>query len=993
MQTFAHYHELYFHRLIGCGILTPAVLLCMAQPALAAEPPTEPQLRIETGMHTATFMRIAVDRENRYLVTGSPDKTIRVWELPAGELLRVLRPPIREGHEGKINAVAISPDSWTIAAGGWTGYDWDGSTSIYLFDRVSGKLAKRLTGLPETIQHLAYSPDGRWLVATLSGANGIRVYRTADRPADYELIAEDSSYGGDSFGADFDRDNRLVTTSIDGLIRLYAPMPPPEQTLKPLKTVKAPGGKHPHGVSFSPDGTRIAVGYDDFAKVDVLSADDLHLLYSPDTSDVGKGNLLTVAWSVDGQRLYAAGGYQKQEQGKWHFPIRVWTEEGRGPARDVAAAVSTIMGLKPLASGGMVYGSGEPGFGLLDAGGKRTRLGSPATADVRNNEEGLLVSRDGSTVQFGYDLYGQSPARFSVQTRTLELDPAAIPDLTKPHTEEGPGLKIEDWIDNEHPLLNGQPLELILGDPSRSLAIAPDGQQFVLGSEWHLRCFNRAGKPCWPGLVPVPGIAWAVNISGDGRVVVAALGDGTIRWYRMEDGRELLALFPHADRRRWVLWTPSGYYAASIGGEELIGWRINRGKEQAGDFFPVWQFRDTYYRPDVVAKVLQTHDGPEALRLANAEAGRTQPVADITEQLPPVVRLAGKSEVIETKSDTITVRVTVHSSSGAPVTKFRVFIDGSEAPLAKGPPPISDQPAQEQERELVVPVPARDATVTIRAENEFGTSEPVTLAVKWTGRAVAEEMPDLYVLAVGVNYTTKDGKRTDFSLDYAEADAEAFVETMKGQKGRRYRDVHWQLVTKKVVRDGKSLTDDKTMHDAILTGLTWLKTSLVKPTDVGMLFLSGHGLNEGERYYFLPDGADRNKLLTTAIPGVLIAETIGQLRGTKLVFVDTCRSGNVDIVRLASEMARPKSGEGAVIFTSSTGTQVSLEHKDWKHGAFTKALIEGLKGNADVLKTGQITVNGLDSYVTAEVKRLTGKRQTPTSDKPGTVPSDFLVAK
>ena len=50
----------------------------------------------------------------------------------------------------------------------------------------------------------------------------------------------------------------------------------------------------------------------------------------------------------------------------------------------------------------------------------------------------------------------------------------------------------------------------------------------------------------------MPGTLWAVNVSGDGRLVVTAYSDGTIRWHRMDDGQELLAFFPMADRKRWV---------------------------------------------------------------------------------------------------------------------------------------------------------------------------------------------------------------------------------------------------------------------------------------------------------------------------------------------------------------------------------------------------------------------------------------------------------
>src|SRR5262249_35661020 len=141
-------------------------------------PPREPFLRIETGMHSALFRRIDVDSAERYLVTGSHDKTARVWELASGKLLQIRRVPQGSDEEGRIYAVAISPDGQTVAAAGWTGYAWDKTISIYLFERASGRLVRRLAELPTVIRHLHYSPDGRMLVAALGGSNGIRVYRT-----------------------------------------------------------------------------------------------------------------------------------------------------------------------------------------------------------------------------------------------------------------------------------------------------------------------------------------------------------------------------------------------------------------------------------------------------------------------------------------------------------------------------------------------------------------------------------------------------------------------------------------------------------------------------------------------------------------------------------------------------------------------------------------------------------------------------------------------
>ncbi|MBM3223514.1 MAG: hypothetical protein FJZ47_06915, partial [Candidatus Tectomicrobia bacterium] len=77
-----------------------------------------PILRLATGMHTAPILKRDVDAAQRYLVTGSLDKSMRVWELATGRFLRTIRPPLGLGDAGKIDAVALSPDGSTIAAGG-----------------------------------------------------------------------------------------------------------------------------------------------------------------------------------------------------------------------------------------------------------------------------------------------------------------------------------------------------------------------------------------------------------------------------------------------------------------------------------------------------------------------------------------------------------------------------------------------------------------------------------------------------------------------------------------------------------------------------------------------------------------------------------------------------------------------------------------------------------------------------------------------------------
>ncbi|MGB8145454.1 MAG: hypothetical protein WCF05_09835, partial [Chromatiaceae bacterium] len=196
-----------------------AFTLAFFRPAPGADGlPTEPILRLETGMHTGPIKRISVDQAGGLLITASDDKTLRLWTLDDGNLSKTLRAPIGEGEEGRLYAAALSPDGQWIAAGGATkaGTEGPGNYHLYLFDRVSGELRQHLFGLPNVINHLCFSRDGGYLAASLGG-DGIRVWATDG----WRQVASDSDYGDASHWCDFDAKGHLVTTSLDGQIRLY----------------------------------------------------------------------------------------------------------------------------------------------------------------------------------------------------------------------------------------------------------------------------------------------------------------------------------------------------------------------------------------------------------------------------------------------------------------------------------------------------------------------------------------------------------------------------------------------------------------------------------------------------------------------------------------------------------------------------------------------------------------------------------------------------
>ena len=99
--------------------------------------------------HEGQVSAVAFSPDGRRILTGSDDKTARLWDAETGKTLKVL-----SGHKGWVTSVAFSPDGRRILTGSI-------DKSARLWDAETGKALKAFSGHESNVLAVAFSPDGK----------------------------------------------------------------------------------------------------------------------------------------------------------------------------------------------------------------------------------------------------------------------------------------------------------------------------------------------------------------------------------------------------------------------------------------------------------------------------------------------------------------------------------------------------------------------------------------------------------------------------------------------------------------------------------------------------------------------------------------------------------------------------------------------------------------------------------------------------------------
>jgi len=234
--------------------------------------------------HTGAVRALAFAANNQWLVSGSTDGTVRLWELPQGTERHVL-----PGRFGAIRGVAFAPDTRMVASVGEDG-------SLRLWDWASRKEIRAVKGRLGILYTVTFAPDGL-MVATGGSDMMAYVWDVATLGKRYTLTGHTGAVHTVAFAP---HDALLSTGGAEGLIRLW------DLTTGQERHTLAGHRGAVSAVVFTPDGqTLVSTGADGTVRLwDVATGSARTIL----TGHTGPGH--TVALAPDGT-LLASGGQDR----------------------------------------------------------------------------------------------------------------------------------------------------------------------------------------------------------------------------------------------------------------------------------------------------------------------------------------------------------------------------------------------------------------------------------------------------------------------------------------------------------------------------------------------------------------------------------------------------------------------------------------------------------------------------------------------------------
>ncbi|KAJ6445186.1 LysM domain-containingprotein [Purpureocillium lavendulum] len=536
--------------------------------------------------HDGKVHAVAFSPDSKMLASASGDETVRLWDVEAGTHRRTLR-----GHRGGVNAVAFSPDGKMLASAS------DGRT-VRLWDTGAGTHRRTLEGHSSAVTAVAFSPDGKML-ASASMDKTVRLW-DAEAGTHRRTLR---GHGGGVSAVAFSPDGKMLASgSYDKTVQLWD-----AETGTHRRTLRGHRGAVA-AVAFSPDGKMLASA----------SMDGTLRLWNAEAGThrqtlEGHGDgVAAVAVSPDGKMLASA---------LMDKTVQVWDAEAgthrrtlRGH-RGAVAAVAVSPDGKMLASA-----SKDKTVRLWDAEAethRRTlRRHRDAVTAVAFSPDGKMVasaSTDGTVWLWDAEAGTHRQTlghRDAVAAVAFSPDGKMLASASKDKT-----VRLWDPETGTHRRTLGH------RDAVAAVAFSPDGKMLASASwDKSVRLWDaETGTHRWTLRGHGGGVS-AVAFSPDGKMLASGSYDKTVQLWDAETGMHRRTLRGHRGAVAAVAFSPDGKMLASAS----LAWTVCLWDAEAGTHRRTLVGHDggvnaVAFSPD--SSVLASGSYDETVRLWDVEAG------------------------------------------------------------------------------------------------------------------------------------------------------------------------------------------------------------------------------------------------------------------------------------------------------------------------------------------------------------------------------------
>ncbi len=160
--------------------------------------------------HTDAVSSIDCSIDGKYLLSGSVDKTLKLWEIATGKCLRTF-----EGHNGLIQSVGLSSDGKYALSG--AAHDNNDDNTLKLWDVSTGECLRTFEGHRDSVRSVSFSLDGKF---ALSGSSDktIKLWNVKTRQCLRTLVGHTDYIQSVGFSAD---GKYVLSASSDHTIKLW----------------------------------------------------------------------------------------------------------------------------------------------------------------------------------------------------------------------------------------------------------------------------------------------------------------------------------------------------------------------------------------------------------------------------------------------------------------------------------------------------------------------------------------------------------------------------------------------------------------------------------------------------------------------------------------------------------------------------------------------------------------------------------------------------